>query len=214
MNKIKQRIGLLGGTFDPIHFGHINPALTACKSLNLDKVWLMPNHIPPHKASTSASSEHRLAMVKQICLQYPQFEVCDIEIKRDTPSYSVTTLELLNRMHPDDEFYFIMGMDSFVQMPTWFEWQKLFTLCNIVLCQRPGWQLDQNSAMAAELTARQVNHTDNSYHKAGDIILLESELINISSTEIRQSLLSEKCLNNLLPTAIIEYIHQHKLYTP
>jgi len=149
------RIGILGGTFDPIHLGHINPALDVKQQLHLDQIWLMPNHIPPHKNTTVVSTHHRLEMVKLVCQQYPEFKLCDIEINRDTPSYSVTTLTLLTQQYPDDEFFFIMGMDSFVQLPLWYQWQSLFNLCHIALCQRPGWAMDTNSEMTKELLFRQ-----------------------------------------------------------
>ena len=209
------RIGILGGTFDPIHLGHINPALDVKKQLNLDQVWLMPNHIPPHKNTTVVSSHHRLEMVKLVCQQYPQFKLCDIEINRNTPSYSVTTLTLLAQQYPDDEFFFIMGMDSFIQLPLWHQWQSLFSLCHIALCQRPGWTMDTHSEMNKQLVLRQVtpdylgsaNHT-----KYGKIFCINSTLTDISSSEIRKMLAKGVDTNSVLTPATIDYINQHKLY--
>ncbi|WP_137222707.1 nicotinate-nucleotide adenylyltransferase [Shewanella sp. MEBiC00475] len=209
------RIGILGGTFDPIHLGHINPALDVKQQLNLDQVWLMPNHIPPHKNTTVVNSHHRLEMVKLVCQQYPQFKLCDIEINRNTPSYSVTTLTLLAQQYPNDEFFFIMGMDSFIQLPLWHQWQSLFALCHIALCQRPGWSMDTHSEMTKQLLLRQAtpDYLNSPTHtKYGKIFCINSKLTDISSSEIREMLAQGLDTSSVLTPATIDYIHQHKLY--
>jgi nicotinate-nucleotide adenylyltransferase len=209
------RIGILGGTFDPIHLGHINPALDVKQQLNLDQIWLMPNHISPLKNTTVVSSHHRLEMVKLICQQYPEFELCDIEINRNTPSYSATTLSLLRQQHPKDEFFFIMGMDSFIQLPLWYQWQSLFTLCHIALCQRPGWAMDTHSEMTKQLLLRQAaaSYLDSPSHAThGKIFCINSQLVDISSTEIRQRLAENIDISAVLLQTTTDYIRQHKLY--
>ncbi|MGX9461838.1 nicotinate-nucleotide adenylyltransferase [Shewanella sp. A14] len=209
------RIGILGGTFDPIHLGHINPALDVKQQLNLDQIWLMPNHIPPHKDTTVVSSHHRLEMVRLVSQQYPDIKLCDVEIERDTPSYSVTTLTLLNQMYPDDEFFFIMGMDSFIQLPLWYQWQSLFSLCHIALCQRPGWTMDTHSEMTKQLLLRQAgaDYLNSPTHtKYGKIFCINSQLIDISSSEIRQRLKQKIDISKVLTPTTIDYIHQHNLY--
>ena len=209
------RIGILGGTFDPIHLGHINPALDVKQQLNLDQVWLMPNHIPPHKNNTMVSSFHRLEMVKLVCQHYPEFKLCDIEIDRDSTSYSVTTLTLLTQQYPEYEFFFIMGMDSFIQLPLWYQWQSLFSLCHIALCQRPGWTMDTHSEMAKELLFRQATINDvsrSSKAKHGKIFSVNSQLIDISSTEIRQRLQQHADTQSVLHPSTRNYIEQHQLY--
>lgn len=213
------RIGILGGTFDPIHFGHIKPALEIKQQLLLDQVWLMPNHIPPHKAGTKITTEHRLKMVQDVCQQYDQLQLCDIEIKRDTPSYTVVTLQQLKQAYPQASFYFIMGMDSFIDLPKWHSWQQLFELCHIVLCPRPGWTLDPNSPMqqvfskrATTITQSLDNRNNISENTYGDIISVDICLQNISSTEIRQKLQSNQDISQLLAPCTINYIQQHHLY--
>jgi nicotinate-nucleotide adenylyltransferase len=154
-------------------------------------------------------------MVKLVCQQYPEFKLCDIEINRDTPSYSVTTLTLLTQQYPDDEFFFIMGMDSFVQLPLWYQWQSLFNLCHIALCQRPGWAMDTHSEMTKELLFRQAtaDYLDSPSHaKNGRIFTINSQLVDISSTEIRQQLAQNIDTSALLPQTTTEYIRQHQLY--
>ncbi|GIU47424.1 nicotinate (nicotinamide) nucleotide adenylyltransferase [Shewanella sp. KT0246] len=219
------KIGLLGGTFDPIHYGHIKPALEVQQRLELDKIWLMPNHIPPHKQTTQVSSQHRLTMVELISQQYDEFEVCDIEINRDMPSYSATTLQILSEQYPLHQFYFIMGTDSFIQFQSWYQWQSILKLCNIVVCQRPGWQLDKTSPMAEIL---EQNMAVSTLAKTGKIFPIDVSLQDISSTEIRHILYQGGQRNlsstpaaettnisetsHMLPNVIQEYIFEHHLY--
>ncbi len=206
------RIGILGGTFDPIHFGHIRPALEVRDKLNLDRVWLMPNHIPPHKASTCVSTEQRLEMVQLVCDQYDEFDLCDIEAKRDTPSYLVTTLKQLRGEHPNDEFYFIMGMDSLVSLPTWYEWRSIFTLCHIVVSQRHGWCLNPDSAVYEEYEHRLTPTNQIPPQSTGLIIPIEIAPQPYSSTEIRHQLFNGIIPENALPSKIIKFIQHNSLY--
>jgi nicotinate-nucleotide adenylyltransferase len=218
------RIGILGGTFDPIHYGHIRPALEVKNALNLDSIWLMPNHIPPHKAGPKTGTAHRLAMVQLVCSQHNEFELCDIEINRDTPSFTVTSLQQLTQAYPEHEFYFIMGMDSFIQLDRWYQWQTLFELCHIVVCQRPGWQLVHSSNMAklmqAKVLQRQqaqaINAKSTQTAKVGEIFPVTITAQDISSTEIRAQIsaqsMDNQALRPLLPANVIDYIKLHGLY--
>lgn len=213
------RIGILGGTFDPIHLGHIRPALEVKQLLHLDKVWLMPNHIPPHKQTTNVSSQHRLAMVEDICQQFSDFEVCDIEINRDSPSYTVVSLQYLQQTYPQHQFYFIMGMDSFLHLPSWHLWQTLFSHCHIVLCQRPGWQLDAEHSMQQVLTSKSIHYADYVQQLISDQALTHGAIIpvpialqNISSTDVRHKLLNNESVDELIAPSTLNYIQQHKLY--
>lgn len=211
------RIGILGGTFDPIHLGHIRPALDIKQQLQLDEVWLMPNHIPPHKQSTNVDSQHRLAMVEQICQQHKDLKLCDIEIKRQTPSYTVVTLQQLQQAYPQHQFYFIMGMDSFINLPQWHLWQQLFELCHIVLCQRPGWQLDDNHPMQKVLQQKTRRYSaqfniSNGNLSVGSIIPVDTILQDISSTEVREKLLNHEDVSSLIAPCTKTYIQQHQLY--
>ena len=136
----------------------------------------------------------------------------DIEIKRDTTSYSVTTLTLLTQQYPQYEFFFIMGMDSFIQLPLWYQWQSLFSLCHIALCQRPGRTIDTHSEMAKQLLLRQAYVSDNDQSKHGKIYRIDSQLIDISSTEIRQRLHQHTDTQSVLHPSTRAYIEQHQLY--
>ncbi|WP_394388571.1 nicotinate-nucleotide adenylyltransferase [Shewanella woodyi] len=206
------RIGILGGTFDPIHFGHIRPAQEVKQALNLDKVWLMPNHIPPHKTSTSVSTEQRLEMTQLVCDEYSEFELCAIEAKREAPSYLVTTLKQITNSHPNDEFFFIMGMDSLLSLDTWFEWQSLFGLCHIVVCQRPGWSLSPDSSIFSQYQSRVCSPNKITGKQPGLIIPIPVKPQAISSTHIREQLSQRITPTDTLPDKIIQYIEDKNLY--
>ncbi|MGB0893286.1 MAG: nicotinate (nicotinamide) nucleotide adenylyltransferase [Parashewanella sp.] len=205
------RIGILGGTFDPIHFGHIRPALEVKQALNLDKVWLMPNHIPPHKQGISAV-KHRLTMVKQVCDKYHEFELCDIEVSRDTPSYSANTLDELTKRYPTYHFVFIMGTDSLLSLPTWYQYQKLFDLCDIAVTRRP----DYSATTCDELQTRYALPEQFSHARNGRIFHINVTPQPFSSTEVRQNMSESVSKNNLISSALLPeteaYIKQFELY--
>ncbi|OUS51740.1 nicotinic acid mononucleotide adenylyltransferase [Shewanella sp. SACH] len=215
------RIGILGGTFDPIHYGHIRPAIEVKHALALDKILLMPNHIPPHKHQPNLTTAQRLNMVADVCSQLDGFELCDIEAKRDTPSYTVVTLEQLKSLHPEHELFFIMGMDSFLQLKSWYEWQRLFDFAHLVVCQRPGWQLDAAHPMQQILTARSQapqetheEHAKSTHKNSGQIFPVTITPQDISSTQIREQLAKGEIPVDLLMPVTLDYIQNQQLYLP
>lgn len=214
------RIGLMGGTFDPVHYGHLKPAAEVKARLELDKLWLLPNHIPPHKAKATASSEQRLAMLKLACDEFPDMDICDIELKRNAPSYSVATLEALQQAFPGAEFQFIMGTDSLLSLPSWHQWQRLFSLCNLVVCQRPDWHLPKDAEIQTELAqrgcsvAQALAARDKGQHQSGKIISLSVEPQPFSSTAIRSAIAAGNinACRAAMPKAVLEYIVTNRLY--
>jgi len=208
-----RHIGLLGGTFDPPHHGHLLPLQEILAQLPLDAIWLLPNHIPPHKAGTHASAGQRLDMVSLLCGDNPKLSPCAIELERASPSYTVDTLERLQQLHPDCRFYFIMGMDSFLNLPHWHRWQALFELCHIILCERPGWQLDTTHTMAALLSERG-RSADAGLPQTDSGAVIEVPITDQpwSSTEIRAALKHGELPNGAMPKAVGDYIRHHRLY--
>ncbi|MCL1123815.1 nicotinate-nucleotide adenylyltransferase [Shewanella surugensis] len=204
-------IGILGGTFDPLHFGHIRPAQTVLKTLALDEIWLMPNHIPPHKNSPIVTAQDRLNMVKQTCDTLNQFTLCDLEAKRSTPSYTVISLEQLQLNHPEHNFYFLMGMDSFLSIPKWYHWETLFNLCHLVICQRQNNILSPNESIFTEYTKR-LTKNKISQQKSGLIYHVDIEKQPYSSSEIRQQLSQGIMDKSALPAPVYQYIKEHHLY--
>ncbi|MCF1427030.1 MAG: nicotinate (nicotinamide) nucleotide adenylyltransferase [Shewanella sp.] len=214
MTKVTKRqwIGLLGGTFDPIHFGHIKPALEVKQQLGLDEVWLMPNAIPPHKADSVTEAKHRLAMVQAVCDATPDLKLCEIELQLaadGTPSYSVNTLTALTQGFPHCDFVFLMGMDSLQNLPSWHAWQQLLTLCQFAVCTRPGWQPDRSllPTLINQLIVPQLIRG-----VAGQIQLMDVTPQPCSSTEIRQALNAGNLPTGMLPKEVLDYIRLQRLY--
>ena len=219
LNPETKKVGLLGGTFDPIHYGHIRPALDVMHQLGLDEVWLMPNRIPPHKQGTHTSTQHRLAMVQLVCDSAPQLQLCDIEVKpkdnpdtRTMPSYTVNTLIELRSLYPSHQFAFIMGMDSFVSLASWHRWQELLTLADIILCQRPGFSLPKDSQMAKYHSAHLAANSDLALATHGRIFSVDVVKQPYSSTSVRQRLVQNLPVDDAVPREVIQYIQRHKLY--
>ena len=156
------RFGILGGTFDPIHLGHLRTAEEAGMMLDLERVFLIPSASPPHKHDDMVTTfDHRLAMVKMATAHSPFLQMLDLEAKRQGPSYSVETLEELHTaLHPDPEIFFILGSDAFAEIDTWKEYQRLFTLAHFLVVERANhaseWQLSNLASLGlrAEETAR------------------------------------------------------------
>lgn len=220
MSNIKQhRVGLFGGTFDPIHFGHLRAAEEIKQILNLDKVLFIPSAIPPHKTELVISdSSKRLEMIKLATDGNPYFEISEFELQRDTPSYTVHTLEHFIEDSADVEFYFILGNEQFHHIESWRDYKKLFELTNFAVITRPGFsELDSCKVpLALKDDFRYYNSIDNviSYtNKTKDIVFIEIKGIEISSTDIRAFVQSKKSIKYLVPDKVENYILSEKLYT-
>ena len=133
-------IGIFGGTFDPIHFGHLRTAFELLQALRLNEIRFMPAGSPPHRDVTVASAEVRFAMVKAAIAGQPGFVVDDREIRREGPSYSVDTMRTLRADFPDHSLSLIVGMDAFLSLPKWHQWREILQLAHVVVAHRPGWR--------------------------------------------------------------------------
>jgi len=219
-NTITHHLGILGGTFDPIHYGHIKPALDAADLLALDKVLVMPAHIPPHKQSTHANAQQRLTMTKLACEPYPQLVPDSRELERSKVSYTVDTLSEIKQQHPSTTLYFMMGMDSLLSFTQWHRWQEILTLCHLVVATRPNYRLDlAKNGLDASLAKRvkthaEVKHTakQTQQKQQGSIILITNQSVDISSTEIRLAIKSGEDISAFLPSDVHQYIQQQNLY--
>lgn len=210
---LKAPIGILGGTFDPIHIGHLRPAIEAREALGLAEVRLLPNHIPPHRANPFCSSEQRLAMVRLAAAENPGFMVDERELKRDTPSWTIDTLIELKRDLPDTPLCFLMGMDSLLGLPSWHRWRELLDHAHLVVSTRPGWQ-PEYPAPIAELLARHQTREVADLHRLrhGRIWLADNLPIELSATGLRALLAAGRDPRYLLPAPVADYIRQHGLY--
>jgi nicotinate-nucleotide adenylyltransferase len=210
------RIGLLGGTFNPIHFGHLHIAEGVLSSCSLDQVWFVPAFYPPHKELADAVTfEHRLAMVEAALEGHEHFCACDIEGRRGGISYSVDTLRQLRRDYPSHEFYFIMGLDSFREISSWKDYPALFDLAHIVVAARPGYVGTLRELLPVAIADRFCYDFDSQKLKGNtgfSVILVSHTNRDISSTEIRKKVAAQEDSRELIPRAVAEYIKLHSLY--
>ena len=206
-------LGLYGGTFDPIHLGHTLPVQQAAEKIGLQQVRIIPCHIPPHRQTPSVGAEHRWAMVQLACNDYPLFIADDCELKRDKPSYSFDTLKNFRQAMPNTPLLFFMGQDAFNGLQSWYRWQELLTLCHIVVCARPGYDFASNTELKRWATPFIIKDSQLLHQQlAGHIYFIESQLLAVSSTELRRQLAENTLLPAQLDENVGRYIQQHHLY--
>lgn len=200
----QRKIGILGGTFNPVHIGHLVMAEVARQECNLDKVIFIPTGDPPHKVGQYVElSEHRLKMVELAVSDNPFFEVDDLEIRRSGITYTIDTLlEYRARAASDVQLYFIIGGDTLMEITSWRRFEEVLKLCSFAVYQRPGYM------------RKEIEHQANylRLHMGASIFFVEGPALDISSTEIRQRLKQRKTVKYLLPSQVDEYIHKHSLY--
>ncbi len=210
------KIGILGGTFNPVHNGHLHIAAEVRHACVLDQVLFMPACWPPHKELANAVSfTHRLAMVEAAIAHCPAYLASDLEGRRGGRSYSVQTVEELRQFHPDSEFTFIMGLDSFAEIGLWKSYARLFDLCHIAVAARPGFEGDLQRLLPVAVADRFCYDAD-ALKLCGQsgfsVQLVRQTAADVSSTEIRSRLAAGESVNGLIPSVVADYIHQHQLY--
>ncbi|HAI04311.1 MULTISPECIES: nicotinate-nucleotide adenylyltransferase [Pantoea] len=206
---------LFGGTFDPIHFGHLRPVEALAQQTGLQKVTLLPNNVPPHRPQPEASATQRVAMLRCAIAGLPLFDIDTRELERDTPSWTVTTLENLRAERGAQQpLGFIIGQDSLLNLPKWHRWQDLLSLCHLLVCQRPGYPTRMSSPEMQRWLDQHLAHDVKQLHlqPAGHIWLAETPLYDISATEIRRRRHHNQSCDALLPAAVIDYIDRAGLY--
>ena len=197
------KIGILGGTFDPIHNGHIKVAEEVRSQLGLAIVIFVPAGQPWLKAGNAISAaEHRLEMLRLALADYPYFILALTEINRSGPSYTVDTIaEMRAELKAEDELFFILGWDSLSQVPRWKEPTRLIKLCRLVAVPRPGYSLPDIKKLKEKIPGL-----------SESLILLEKPEIDISATEIRRKVAEGFSIHGLVPPSVEKYIEQHRLY--
>ena len=196
------RVGVLGGTFDPIHLGHLVAAEEVRAQLRLDRVVFVPAGLPPHKLTDHISPvAHRLAMVKLAIASNPHFTVSRVDIDRFGPCYTVDTIELLrDEWGGDVELYFIVGSDSLADIVTWHQPERLVRLCRLAVMERPGYRVDveELERLLPGITSR--------------IHFINSPQLDISSTDIQRRVRQGLPIKYQVPEAVEDYIYEHELY--
>jgi len=207
---------LFGGTFDPIHFGHLRPVAALAHQVGLQQVTLLPNNVPPHRPQPEASPAQRVEMVKLAIADQPLFRLDPRELQRSTPSWTVDTLAELRQEHGEQQpLAFIIGQDSLLTLHKWHRWQDLLSLCHLLVCKRPGYPAEMESAELQQWLDRHLTADAGALHQqpAGRIFLADTPLVSISATEIRQRRHHGESCDDLLPAAVSAYIDREGLYS-
>ncbi len=195
-------LGIMGGTFDPIHIGHLQIACAVSQRLGLEQVMFIPAYIPPHKLGMDfAPAEDRYAMTELAITSYEGFIVSDMEMKRSGVSYTIDTVRQLAKEHPEEQLYFIIGADSVAQLHTWHNIQELLELAIFVAAGRPGYDgvMEEAESHLGAIARKR-------------IMLLDTTEYDVSSTEIRSRIKAGQPLTGLVTTEVEEYIYEHSLY--
>ena len=201
MNK-SVAIGLMGGSFDPIHLGHIQIAQQAKDAMGLDQVWFIPTGRPPHKAHLGASAAQRLEMTRLAVEPYAWAQACDVEVFREGTIYTVDTLGLLTAQYPHARFYYIIGADTLVDLPNWRNTEKVCTLCEFICLRRPG--------ISDDVVEKAEQRMITDYGK--EVFLMEASGPDLSSTEIRRCIAQGLSTQHMLSETVRTYIDRENLY--
>ncbi|MBS0848628.1 nicotinate-nucleotide adenylyltransferase [Citrobacter sp. JGM124] len=206
---------IYGGTFDPIHYGHLNSVTALAEQVSLHQIIIMPNNVPPHRPQPEATSEQRRKMVELAIANNPLFTLDCRELKRATPSWTVDTLEEVRAEKGNQQpLAFIIGQDSLLSLPHWHRWESLLSLCHLLVCQRPGYPLTMETPERQQWLETHRTSSVASLHQqpAGCIFIAPTPLYDISATLIRQRLAAGQPCDDLVPAPVLNFIHQQHLY--
>ena len=219
------RVAIFGGTFDPIHVGHLMVAEQVRQIFDFDQVIFMPSAIPPHKPGNGhVSARHRFIMANLATLSNPCFQVSSLEIDREGPSYTIDTLRALrSSFKPETKFFFLIGSDAFLEIETWQEARELFQLCQFIVICRPGVGREETLKYlqrdffqrAGAIQPQIINFPfpePECIDYTARLFLVEAILVNISSSSVRQLCSQGRTIRYLVPRPVEEYIYKHNLY--
>ncbi len=212
-HKTKSAIAILGGTFDPVHLGHLRLAIDLAENLGLQEVRLMPSFQPVHRDSPTATEKQRLTMLQLAVEDIKELSVDDRELQRKGPSYTLLSLqEIRKEIGSEQPIFFILGDDAFNQFDSWYQWQEIINYAHLLIAIRPG---------SHSKTSQQINDfiKDNEYKgdgypatNCGSVIRINNPILDIASSDIRKRIGENKNIRYLLPAKVCEYIEQQKIY--
>lgn len=206
-------IGIVGGTFDPVHYGHLRPALEIQQALGMRQMRFVPSRVPPHRAVPGATAQQRLAMLELALHEMPSFVVDQRELARTGPSYMVDTLVSMRQEFADEPLALVLGLDAFIKVDTWYQWPCLLELAHIVVSHRPGSYLPQEGTMAALLSTHGCEClADMQGQPNGRIWLQEVTQLDISATKIRAAVKACDSVRFLTSESVRKYIETQSLY--
>ena len=208
-------VGIFGGTFDPVHIGHLRTSVELRKILGLSEMRLIPNANPPHRIQPGASAKHRLAMLQLALANEPGLVTDDRELRRQGPSYTLDTLtEIRAEIGTETPLCLCIGMDSLINLNQWHRWCELTDLAHIVAVARPGWHLPQSGEVLEFIHEHRATSEEQlQAQPAGKVLIREITLLPVSATGIRQALQRGESTRYLVPDKVIDYIRQHQLYS-
>jgi nicotinate-nucleotide adenylyltransferase len=209
--------GVMGGMFDPVHLGHLQAAAAARTACSLERVLLLPCGNPVHRGTAFSSASHRCAMLRKAITGLPWLQLDARECDSEAPSRTYDSLLALKTERPAETLCFILGLDAFLSLASWYRWRELFTLAQLVVITRPGYRLPAEPAVAdpvlAELAARRcTDAAELAASTAGRILLLEAATPALSSSQVRAGLLAGQPVAELLPAGVADYVTEHDLY--
>ena len=206
-------IGVFGGTFDPVHYGHLRPALEILQNLQLREIRWIPCRQPPHREMPVAAPELRVAMLEAAISGIQGMSVDQREIERDGPSYMVDTLMSLRQEAGNVPLGLLMGMDAFLDFDKWHKWQEILELAHVIVLKRPGSQEPVKGKLAEVLSEHQLDSIDDmKLEQAGKILFYPVTQIDISASQIREAFCKEKSCRFLLPDPVIDIIEKENVY--
>jgi len=214
-----KRIGLLGGTFNPVHRGHLRAAEEVRLRFGLSRVLFIPSYIPPHKQTAAiASPEDRFAMVELALRSHPRMEASSVEIEAREKSYSIITLNKLKAVYADADIFFILGVDAFLEIETWKSYRDVLEQCRFIVISRPGFNLEKAREVLPSEYGGKIGECSRSGPVGEDILaryqifLVPIKAFDISSTEIRRRVRAGRSIHRMVPGPVEEYIRSKKLY--
>jgi len=215
MTAAARRTGILGGTFDPIHWGHLDVADAAVKELKLSRLFVITSNVPPHRPQPLASSYHRFAMVALAVLDRPEWRAADLELRHDAPSFTSRTLDLFHeRGYLSSELFFVIGADAFAEIASWRDYPKILDAAHFAVVSRPGFPVNEMPGRLPKLADRMARPPIDAIAQIDPlIILIDAPTADVSSTAIREHLADGKPIDGLVPPHVQQHIEHHGLYS-
>ncbi len=215
MKSSARRIGILGGTFDPIHWGHLDLADVAVKALELTRLFVITANVPPHRPQPLASSYHRFAMVSLAVLERPDWRAADMELRHDAPSFTSRTLDLFHeRGYVSSELFFVIGADAFAEIASWRDYPRILDSAHFVVVSRPGYSAIELPRRLPKLANRMAKPPIDAMSQIDPlIILIDAPTADVSATAIRERRAAGESIAGLVPPHVQQHIEQHGLYT-
>lgn len=212
---MSRRIGIIGGSFDPFHNGHVDLGTVAQQALDLTRVFVIPSHIPPHRPQPMTSSFHRFAMAAMAVAGRPGWRVADIELRFGTPSYTSGTLQRFReRGYPPSDLFFVLGADAFSDIENWMDYPRILDATHFAVVSRPGFPVSELPHRLPELTSRMARPPLDQWTAMDPLILLiDAPTADVSSTAIRRRLAEGESIAGLVPPGVQQHIEQHGLYS-